>query len=124
MLFSQDFLVSELLFCVIDLFKVTTLQRKRKRSSSSANLSRKRRRTAVVSPSQPPVEVLNLVPRPRESIPPEDLPALSSMPPSLQPYTAPLQDDGPLRIHNHSVEEYQHIYHEVVDDMMRCVSVK
>ncbi|KAI3358458.1 hypothetical protein L3Q82_014891, partial [Scortum barcoo] len=29
-----------------------------------------------------------------------------------------LTSDSPLRIHNRSVEEYQRIYHEVVDEML------
>nr|XP_033499280.1 uncharacterized protein C22orf31-like isoform X1 [Epinephelus lanceolatus] len=58
--------------------------------------------------------VLNLVPRPSATIS-----SCSSVAPSSQPSTAPLPDDGPLLIHNSTVEEYQCIYHEVVDDMLR-----
>ncbi len=61
--------------------------------------------------------MLNLVPRPQSTFPPADLPVFSSVAPSPQPFTAPLHHDGPLTIHNHSVEEYQKLYHEVVDDM-------
>ncbi|KAM4592264.1 uncharacterized protein PAE49_007833 [Odontesthes bonariensis] len=98
--------------------QVVKAPQKRKRSTS-ANPSRKRKRSAVAGPSEPPLEVLSLVPKPRDPIPPEDLPAVSPVALSLQPSRAPRQDDGPLMIHNYTVEEYQNIYHEVVDDMLR-----
>lgn len=43
---------------------------------------------------------------------------------SSQPFTAPPQHDGTLTVHNRSVEEYQQIYHSVVDDMLRYGCVK
>ncbi|KAM4554766.1 uncharacterized protein PAE49_014030 isoform 2-T3 [Odontesthes bonariensis] len=92
---------------------------KKRKRSKSASSSRKRKRSEVAGPPQLPSEVPRFVPKPRDPIPPEDLPAVSSMPLSLQPSRAPIQDDGPLMIHNHTVEEYQQIYHEVVDDMLR-----
>ncbi|KAI3358421.1 hypothetical protein L3Q82_014849, partial [Scortum barcoo] len=52
------------------------------------------------------------------TIPPEDLPAASNVAHSPPPSPAPPRPDSPLRIHNRSVEEYQRIYHEVVDDML------
>ena len=77
-------------------------------------------------PSSPAADIpglLNLVPR--SAIPPADLPVVSNVAPgSPRPSTAPLRDDGPLKIHNRSVEEYQQIYHEVVDDMLRRVCEK
>jgi len=76
-------------------------------------------------PSQPTLEVLSLVPKPSATVPPEDLPAVSPVALSLQPSvsSAPLQDNCRLMIHNHAVE-YQQIYHEVVDGMLWCVSIK
>ncbi|XP_049453090.1 uncharacterized protein C22orf31-like [Epinephelus fuscoguttatus] len=90
----------------------------------------KRKRTSVARPPSEPLEapevvtsvatpepstsaantasVLNLVPRPSATIS-----SCSSVAPSSQP------DDGPLLIHNRTVEAYQCIYHEVVDDMLR-----
>ncbi|CAK6962362.1 uncharacterized protein LOC121911531 isoform X2 [Scomber scombrus] len=72
-------------------------------------------------PSSPAAKIpglLNLVPR--SAIPPTDLPVVSTVAP-CSPWlsNAPLQDDGPLKIHNRSVEEYRQIYHEVVDAMLR-----
>ncbi len=37
--------------------------------------------------------------------------------------SSPPHHDGPLTIHNRSVEEYQQIYHEVVDEMLKYVCV-
>ncbi|CAJ1086657.1 uncharacterized protein LOC117812951 isoform X1 [Xyrichtys novacula] len=54
---------------------------------------------------------------PQLSIPPSELPQVSTVVPRFQPSTAPLLDDGPLIIHHLSVEEFQQLYH-VVDDML------
>ena len=75
------------------------------------------------SPQPSTADVDRLVPRTFASIDPEDLPAVSPVSLNLQPSTAPLQDDGPVKIHNCSVEEYQRIYTEVVEDMLRSVSI-
>ncbi|XP_044229029.1 uncharacterized protein LOC122997107 isoform X2 [Thunnus albacares] len=112
-------------------------EQKHQQSATTAKLPRKRKRTSMACHSRPSAEppevlaptpepsslaadiprLLNLVPR--SAIPPADLPVVSNMAPgSPRPSTAPLQDDGPLKIHNRSVEEYQQIYHEVVDDML------
>ncbi|KAA8589713.1 hypothetical protein FQN60_013078, partial [Etheostoma spectabile] len=53
------------------------------------------------------------------TISPADLPVAYPAAPSLQLSSAPLHHDEPLKIHNRSVEEYQQLYHEVVDDMLR-----
>lgn len=74
-------------------------------------------------PSAELLEVLDVVPIPRSSIPDADLPVVLNRAPSLQPTTAPQQHDGTLRIHNRSVEEYQQLYHEVVDDMLKYVYI-
>ncbi|KAA8581124.1 hypothetical protein FQN60_002705, partial [Etheostoma spectabile] len=73
-------------------------------------------------PSTPDVEIaglLGLVPKLEATISPADLPVASTAAPSLQLSSAPLHHDEPLKIHNRSVEEYQQLYHEVVDDMLR-----
>ncbi|XP_031174371.1 uncharacterized protein LOC116063516 isoform X2 [Sander lucioperca] len=116
--------------------QVPNVKRKRQHSTTAAELPRKRKRTSMAHPSkasavnpaagEPKVldwdatpqpstsaadipELLNLVPKPRTTTPPADLPA-------------PLHHDSPLKIHNRSVEEYQQIYHEVVDDMLKYKS--
>ncbi|KAM4522772.1 uncharacterized protein PAE49_002368 isoform 1-T2 [Odontesthes bonariensis] len=61
-------------FCRDD--QVAKAPQKRK-SSASANLSRKRKRSEGAGPSQPYLKVRSLVPKPRDPIPPEDLPAVS-----------------------------------------------
>ncbi|XP_045897966.1 uncharacterized protein C22orf31-like [Micropterus dolomieu] len=122
--------------------QMPNLHLKRQHSATTADLPQKRKRTAVArrfkpsaehpgllnlvptpQPSTPPSDIpalLNLVPTPQSTIPPADLPVVSNVAPSLEPSAAPPQHDGsPLRIHNRSVEEYQRIYHEVVDDMLR-----
>ncbi|KAJ4918643.1 hypothetical protein JOQ06_005118 [Pogonophryne albipinna] len=48
-----------------------------------------------------------------------DLPPVSNVAPGPRTSTAPLHLKDPIRIHNRSVEEYQLIYHEVVDNMLR-----
>nr|XP_033484512.1 uncharacterized protein LOC117258117 [Epinephelus lanceolatus] len=117
--------------------QVPTSEPKHQPSASAANTPQKRKWASVARPSEAPqvvnsvptpepstsadnmLSLLNLVPRPSATISPADLPVCSDVAPSPQPSTAPLCDDGPLMIHNHSVEEYQRIYHEVVDDMLR-----
>lgn len=66
---------------------------------------------------------LCFLPKPRATILPRDLPVASSVAPGPRPSSTPLHLDGPL-IHNRSVEEYQQIYHQVVDDMLRFVLSK
>ncbi|KAA8581096.1 hypothetical protein FQN60_002677, partial [Etheostoma spectabile] len=63
--------------------------------------------------------LLGLVPQLEATILPADLPVASTAVPRPQLSSAPLHHDEPLKIHNRSVEEYQQIYHEVVDDMLR-----
>ncbi|KAA8582774.1 hypothetical protein FQN60_006445, partial [Etheostoma spectabile] len=73
-------------------------------------------------PSTPAVEITGLsglVPQLEATILPADLPVASTVAPSLQISSAPLHHDEPLKIHNRSVEDYQQLYHEVVDDMLR-----
>ncbi|XP_049437213.1 uncharacterized protein LOC125891766 [Epinephelus fuscoguttatus] len=119
------------------LLQVPTSELKHQPSALAANAPQKRKRTSVASPSETPqgvnsfptpepftsaddmLSLLNLVPRPSATISPADLPVCSDVAPSPQPSTAPLCDDGPLMIHNRPVEEYQRIYHKVVDDMLR-----
>ncbi|XP_034565904.1 uncharacterized protein LOC117831349 isoform X2 [Notolabrus celidotus] len=110
-------------------------------SAPSARPPQKRKRTSAAPPSRasaeplvprpwspiPPDElpvVSSVAPRPRSPIPPDELPVVSSVAPSPRPSTStsPLQPDSDLRIHNRSVEEYQRIYHEVVDDMLKFKS--
>lgn len=97
---------------------------KRKRGEKSGSSSAPAELLAAVEASspQPSTEVVGRVaPRSLSPIPPEDLPGCRSTPLNLQPSAAPLLDDGPLLIHNYSVEEYQRIYAEVVEDMLRSV---
>ncbi|XP_054483182.1 uncharacterized protein LOC129116197 [Anoplopoma fimbria] len=115
-----------------------TLKRKRRLSAATGDLPQKRKRTSVARPLPEHPEVLDSVPtpqpstpardvpgsldlvlKPRATIPPDDLPVVPSVAPSLQPSTAPLHHDGPLKILNLSVDGYQQLYHEVVDDMLR-----
>ncbi|KAL3054844.1 hypothetical protein OYC64_017721 [Pagothenia borchgrevinki] len=75
---------------------------KRRRPAASADLPHKRKQTSAALPPKP-----------------ADLPPVSNVAPSPRTSTAPLHLDNPIRIHNRSVEEYQLIYHEVVDNMLR-----
>ncbi|TNN53100.1 putative protein C22orf31 [Liparis tanakae] len=61
-------------------------------------------------------------PRPLDPVPPAALPEVSVLAPGLRPPTAPLHHDGPLKIHNLSVEEHRRLYHQVVDDMLKFQS--
>ncbi|XP_044038308.1 uncharacterized protein LOC122869400 isoform X2 [Siniperca chuatsi] len=103
-------------------------------SAATANLPQKRKRSSVPRPPKPSAEhpgKMSLVQRPLSTIPPADLPVVSNVPPSPRPpsprpssatsqlSSTDVNHDGPLTIHNRSVEEYQKIYHEVVDDMLR-----
>ncbi|KAL7369977.1 hypothetical protein ABVT39_015018 [Epinephelus coioides] len=124
---------------------VSTSEQKHQPFASAAAPPKKRKRTSVARPSEPSeapevvsavstpqpstsdadmLSFLNLVPRPSATISPDELPVCSGVAPGPQPSTAPLPDDGPLMIHNRSVEEYQRLYHEVVDPMLRCVGVR
>ncbi|XP_059212743.1 uncharacterized protein LOC131991369 [Centropristis striata] len=90
-------------------------------SEAPANPPQKRRRTSVAQPSTPPADTpasSNLVLKPRAPISPADLPLVSPVPSSPQPTAPPLPDE-PLMICGLPVEEYQQLYHEVVDDMLR-----
>ncbi|CAG5887927.1 unnamed protein product [Menidia menidia] len=111
---------SELLLCAVVFNQVTDVQRKRKRSSSGSKPPKNKvhDQDVVSLPPEPPLEALDLVPRPSATIDPEDLPAVRPMPVSFRSSETPPQDDSPLMIHNHTVEEYQKIYHEVVDNML------
>nr|XP_029134026.1 uncharacterized protein LOC114920470 [Labrus bergylta] len=82
--------------------------------------AQKRKRTSAARPSTSSAE--HLVPRPRSPIPPADLPLVSDEAPGPRPSTAPLQPDGDLNIYNRPVEEFQLIYHAVVDDMLKFKS--
>lgn len=116
--------------CVANLPQLLNLNPNHQPSAPTAGRPQKRKRTSVTPVSRPSAEVLdqvptpqpslvNLVPRLQSTIPPAELPVVSSVAPSSQPFTAPLQHGGPMTIHNRSVEEYQQIYHSVVDDMLR-----
>ncbi|KAI3358457.1 hypothetical protein L3Q82_014890, partial [Scortum barcoo] len=109
-------------------------------SATATERAKKRKRTSVSPPAKPAVGppegpnrapspqpctsaaafagLLNLAPKLQATIPPEDLPAASNVAHSPPPSPAPPRPDSPLRIHNRSVEEYQRIYHEVVDEML------
>lgn len=62
--------------------------------------------------------------RPSATIPDSELPPVSNTAHNLRPSTVAPRPDSPLKIHNRSVEEYQQVYHEVVDDMLRSVWIK
>ncbi|KAM7382373.1 hypothetical protein PAMP_002104 [Pampus punctatissimus] len=86
-------------------------------SAAPVKPPQKRKRTSVAPPREPSAERPEI---PESAIPPADLLAVLNVAPcSSRSPTAPLQDDGPLMIHNRSVEEYQQLYHEVVDDMLK-----
>ncbi|XP_073338523.1 uncharacterized protein [Pagrus major] len=125
--------------------QVLNVNPKLQHSARTASLPQKRKRTSAARPSKPSAkhpEVLNqvpthpssttaggspglnLVPRSRSTIPPADLPVVSNVAPSTIPSTAPLQHGSPLKIHNLPVEEYQQVYHEVADPMLRFACVK
>ncbi|XP_039679259.1 uncharacterized protein LOC120573536 [Perca fluviatilis] len=123
-------------------------KRKRPHSAARGDRPQKRKRTSVARPPKPSAEnpasevsnwgpspqpstpavdiagLLGLVPKLEATISPSDLPVASTVAPSLQPSAVLPHHDEPLKIHNRSVEEYQQIYHEVVDDMLRYKSGK
>ncbi|XP_029300981.1 uncharacterized protein LOC115016967 [Cottoperca gobio] len=74
--------------------QVPVLKRKRQRSPASADLPQGRKRTSVSRLSKP----------------------------AFQTPTASLHLDKPVKIQNRSVEEYQQLYHEAVDHMLRFKS--
>ncbi|KAM8855049.1 uncharacterized protein AB9W97_020133 [Spinachia spinachia] len=99
-----------------------TLKRKRRPSAAPGDLPQKRKRTSAARPLSEQPEVLDRVPAVQPSSPAADLPQVSCVAPSLQPSPAALHHDGPLKMFNLPVDEYQQLYHEVVDDMLRFKS--
>ncbi|XP_030298292.1 uncharacterized protein LOC115596938 [Sparus aurata] len=96
-------------------------------SAAKAKLPRKRKQSSASRPSTPSANVPgeSLVPAPPPTIPPADLPVVSNVPPgppANQPSSTGVNCDGPLKIHNYSVKDYQRVYHEVVDDLLRYQS--
>ncbi|XP_026021429.1 uncharacterized protein C22orf31 [Astatotilapia calliptera] len=61
-------------------------------------------------------------PVPPSAISHDDLPVAKKLPPRPEPCSTDHQptssSDSPLKIHNLSVEDYQRVYHEVVDSML------
>ncbi|XP_042075826.1 uncharacterized protein LOC121814368 isoform X2 [Haplochromis burtoni] len=86
-------------------------QVKRQRSPSAVILPQKRRKTKA--------STSDTFTRPSATIPDSELPPVSNTAHNLRPSTVAPRPDSPLMIHNRSVEEYQQVYHEVVDDMLR-----
>ncbi|KAK1878853.1 putative protein C22orf31 [Dissostichus eleginoides] len=97
---TRSLLEPDILSCFADLLQVP--HTKRRRPAASADLPQKRKQTSAALPPKP-----------------ADLPPASNVAPRPQTSTAPLHLDNPIRIHNRSLEEYQLIYHEVVDNMLR-----
>ncbi|XP_018538281.1 uncharacterized protein LOC108887371 [Lates calcarifer] len=101
-------------------------------SAATSRLPKKRKRSSEPHPAEPSAQApgkVDPIQRPRSPISPADLPLVSTLPPSPLPSTAITQPTStavypgsPVKIHNYSVEEYQKIYHEVVDDMLRYKS--
>lgn len=124
---------SDILWCAADLPQVLNVTPRPQQYAATAKLPQKRKRRSAPSPNKPSAEhpkKLNLVSRPLSNIPPAELPVVSDVLPSPrtstadnQPSSTAVNNDSPLRIHNYSVEDYQQIYHEVVDDMLRYVCV-
>ncbi|CAJ1078201.1 uncharacterized protein LOC117812951 isoform X1 [Xyrichtys novacula] len=86
------------------------------RTSDSAGLTKDPapQQSLAHDPPDPP-----LVPRPQSTSEPSELPQVFPMVHHFQPPTTPQLDDSPLQIHHQSVEEYQQLYHAVVDDMLQ-----
>lgn len=74
--------------------------------------------------STPQASTSDTFTRPSATIPDSELPPVSNTAHNLRPSTVAPRPDSPLMIHNRSVEEYQQVYHEVVDDMLRSVWIK
>ncbi|XP_030296176.1 uncharacterized protein LOC115595632 [Sparus aurata] len=97
-------------------------------SAAKAKFLWKRKRSSTSLPSTPSAHgpgKSNLVPAPPSTIPPADLPAASNVPPgppANQPSSTGANRSGPVKIHNCSVEDYQRVYHEVVDVLLRYQS--
>ncbi|MEQ2240493.1 hypothetical protein ILYODFUR_015567 [Ilyodon furcidens] len=60
-----------------------------------------------------------LISKPRGTINTADLQTLHQMPVLNQPSIPAVHQNKPLMIHNYTVEEYQEVYHELVDKMLR-----
>lgn len=101
---------------------VNSTQRPRRRDRTVSQ-PRKRKRSPASSSSRPP----------KTSVPPsaishDDLPVSKKLPPRPEPCSTDHQptssSDSPLKIHNLSVEDYQRVYHEVVDSMLTYVCLQ
>ncbi|KAK2884719.1 hypothetical protein Q8A73_021193 [Channa argus] len=103
--------------------QVLNFQLKHHQAAFTANLSCKRKLDiSETCPNDHPEELIEDITA-HSNNSHADLPVLSTDAPSSQASTAPLQhDDSPLKTHDCLLEEYQHIYHEVVDDMLRYQS--
>ncbi|CAJ1071123.1 uncharacterized protein LOC117810408 [Xyrichtys novacula] len=98
------------------IFLLKLLNPKQQHSAPTVTPPKKRKRTSVAHPAGAPEHPL--VPRSLSPISPEELPPASSVAPVPLLSTFPVQPDTELKIHNRSVEEYQLLYHRVVDDML------
>ncbi|XP_042076145.1 uncharacterized protein C22orf31 [Haplochromis burtoni] len=95
---------------------VNSTQRPRRRDRTVSQ-PRKRKRSPASRLSRPP----------KTSVPPsaiahDDLPVAKKLPPRPEPCSTNHQptssSDSPLKIYNLSVEDYQRVYHEVVDSRL------
>lgn len=127
---------NSLLLCVSNLPWVPNLERKRQHLRRGSrppwpvllNLLLNLQRCWIVLPLLSPpllgswhswvVRLLNSVLRLRSTFPPAVLPVFSNVAPGPQHSAAPPHHDGPLKIHTCTLEEYQQIYHEVMNNML------
>ncbi|XP_047184048.1 uncharacterized protein LOC118288725 isoform X2 [Scophthalmus maximus] len=96
------------------------------RSPQHSAFLHQRRRRRPSTPTAPSAVKAFVFQRSRSPVPAADLPVASRRPPSAEDQLTctAVNPDEPLLVHKHSVEEYQQIYHEAVDDVLRCVRVK
>ncbi len=117
---SWKFAWADVLLCAADFLQF---------SAAATKPPQKRKRSSESRPSKPshsPGE-RNLLRWSESAIPPADLPEVSHDAPSRQQPSSTAEQlnatagnqDGPLKIHELTVEEYQHVYREEVDAMLR-----
>ncbi|AWP18421.1 putative protocadherin-23 [Scophthalmus maximus] len=91
------------------------------RSPQHSAFLHQRRRRRPSTPTAPSAVKAFVFQRSRSPVPAADLPVASRRPPSAEDQLTctAVNPDEPLLVHKHSVEEYQQIYHEAVDDVLR-----
>lgn len=119
----RSLLTTDIPLCASDLSQVVNSTQRPRRRDRTVSQPRKRKRSPASSSSRPP----------KTSVPPsaishDDLPVSKKLPPRPEPCSTDHQptssSDSTLKIYNFSVEDYQRVYHEVVDSMLTYVCLQ